>query len=128
MNSKLEAKTAAIEGIVSGLSCQEITEILDVLKNKYAHRYDEPIVTDRVKEIGKEIKEIYIMEELVHIEKNNDGYFAYLSEDTKLKTGIMGSGNTIDGAIKDFTECYNEAVELYEEMINVDFKFIYKLN
>ena len=44
MNQKLEVKTSAIEGIVSGLSCQEITEILDVVKNKYTHRYDEPIV------------------------------------------------------------------------------------
>lgn len=69
----------------------------------------------------------------VTVEKGEDNtYTAYISGDNKLPFGILGDGNSVDEAINDFSESfedirkyYNKAGKKFPE--NVEFQFKYDL-
>ena len=65
------------------------------------------------------------------IERGNDGtYGVYVDlEDNTLNYGLLGDGNTVDEAVKDFKECYLEMKELHEkkglQFVEAEFEFHY---
>lgn len=62
------------------------------------------------------------------IERGSDGNFScFVSEETPLKNGILGYGNTVQEAKDDFISAYNEAVEMFDETPNVEFSFVYDI-
>ena len=49
----------------------------------------------------------------VIIERGNDGNFScFVSDETPLKNGILGYGNTVQEAKDDFISAYNEAIKM----------------
>mgnify|MGYP001206229506 FL=1 len=64
----------------------------------------------------------------VIIERGNDGNFScFVSDETPLKNGILGYGNTVQEAKDDFISAYNEAIKMFNETPNVEFSFVYDI-
>lgn len=61
----------------------------------------------------------------VIIERSSDGLYCCTPENSKLKTGLLGCGNTVEEAKADFFECYEEAKEMFGEYSNLNFEFAY---
>ena len=66
----------------------------------------------------------------VFIERGSDGdYSAYMPDNNKLSYGIIGTGSTIEGTIKDFNDAYEGMKEYYQaegkpfEEVTFDFSY-----
>ena len=52
----------------------------------------------------------------VFIERGKDGtYGAYMPDDNNLSYGIIGDGDTVENAMKDFLDVYEDMKKFYEE-------------
>lgn len=66
----------------------------------------------------------------VFIERGKDGtYGAYMPDDNNLSYGIIGDGDTVENAMKDFLDVYEDMKKFYEEesreFEEVEFVFSY---
>ncbi len=66
------------------------------------------------------------METKVIIERGTDGLFScFVEDDSVLKNGVNGFGNTAEEAKQDFLQAYAEAVEEFDENKGLTFTFAY---